>query len=129
MDLRAQGRWPSGGVAGGDRPAYGRRRAVRLSWHRPRRDAPEEARAVTARGDAEGRTCEPGQEPVPGQHESRDPHADERGDGTVVLARADGAERPAKRLSRQDAARESVAAWRDQRCARSVEDRGGRVDG
>src|SRR5882757_11306460 len=111
MDVRSQGRSPSRGVAGDDRHAYGRRRAVRLSWRGPRRDAPEGVRAVTARGDAEGRTREPGQEPVPGQHESRDPHADERGDGTVVPARADGAERPAKRLSRQDAAREPVAAW------------------
>ena len=46
--------------------------------HHPRRHRPQAGRGGAAAGEGGGRGRQPGQERVPGQHEPRDPHADER---------------------------------------------------
>ena len=88
-----------------------------------RRDAARGAGAAAARVDGGRRGGEPGEERVPVEHESRDPHAD---DGDPRLHRCPPARDGARRgrtpaTPRDDLAKRQAPARADQRPARSLE--------
>ena len=105
------------------------------------RDAPGDARAEgrrahhRARGGAQRRAArEPLEERLPGQHEPRDPHADDRDPGLrgPPARRRDAARRGAAAPARDRAPQRRPPARRAERHPRPVEDRGrparGRAD-
>ena len=88
-------------------------RVLRHHPARAGRAGPATQRAGAARGQGSGRKREQRQVGVPGQHEPRDPHADERRARTDRAAARDPARRPAA------AVRRDGAAARAKRCCRS----------
>ena len=76
----------------------------------------------TARDEAEAR--EPREERVPGQHEPRDPHADERGDRHDRTSAGTRLDPRAARVRRDDPQQRQVAVRLDQRHPRLFQDRG-----
>ncbi len=67
---------------------------------------------------------QPGQEPVRGQHEPRNPHADERGAGYAAAAAGHGAGRAPARLCGKGRVRRQVAVGHPQRHSGLFQDRG-----
>ncbi|MBK7828040.1 MAG: response regulator [Nannocystis sp.] len=117
---RRRPRHPLRGAAGADARRRPQPRA--RERHRHHRAHAQPGRAGHRQGGRRGR--EPGQERLPGQHEPRDPHADERDhrhDQPVVGHPA--GPRPA-RLRRDPAQLLRLAAHPDQRHPRLLQDRG-----
>ena len=72
-----------------------------------------------------GRGRQPGEEQLPGQHEPRDPHADERHPRAWPTCCArDGVDAAAGRAARQDRRRRRGTCWHHQRHPRPLQDRG-----
>ena len=110
-DRARQGRQANRGVLQRDHLPRPRPEAARRVRRGARHHRAQAIRGIAARGDAQGRAGQPRQERVPGQHEPRDPHADERGDRPVLPARADVAGRGAVGLSRRRSSSPASRCW------------------
>ncbi len=123
-DLPPWAPFPGGGRG---RPHRGRWRG-HLHAGRPRHHRATPVRTAVARGQGDGGGRQPRQVRIPGQHEPRNSHADERRHRHDRAAFGDGTPAHAARVCRDAPHQRRVAPGHHQRHPRFLEDRGGPDD-